>query len=138
MLRSKLNYTIPAIATIEEEQKQQKQSKEKEREERKKSIINFCLVYGCGHGGEIASDSKFIYDIIALFRANFHAVGNYIDIPSVYNQVEDTDCNFEIATSNLGQQLKLQRANDVVGPKIILYAFDQSRDKAMAETRRLF
>jgi hypothetical protein len=43
----------------------------------------------------------------------------------------------EIATSNLAQQLRLYRTNDVVGPKLLLYAFNSAEDKTMAETRKL-
>jgi len=56
----------------------------------------------------------------------------------VYNQVKPTDCNLEIATSNLSQRLRLQRTNDVVGPKVLFYAYDASKDKAMAGTRKRF
>jgi hypothetical protein len=59
-----------------------------------------------------------------LFHANYEITDNYIDIPNVYNQAKPKDCNFEIATSNLGQQLRLYRTNDVVGPKVLLYAYD--------------
>ena len=51
---------------------------------------------------------------------------NYLDIPKVYNQAKPTDCRFEIATSNLAQQLRLYRTNDIVGPKVIFYAYDSS------------
>jgi hypothetical protein len=44
----------------------------------------------------------------------------------------------EIATSNLAQQLRLYRTNDVVGPKVLFYAYDSARDKSMAGTRKLF
>ena len=63
---------------------------------------------------------------------------NYLDIPKVYNQAKPTDCRFEIATSNLAQQLRLYRTNDIVGPKVIFYAYDSSKDKIMEGTRRLF
>jgi len=42
----------------------------------------------------------------------------------VYNQVKPTDCNLEVATSNLAQQLRMQCSNDIVGPKVLFYAFD--------------
>jgi len=44
----------------------------------------------------------------------------------------------EISASNLAQQLRLYRTNDVVGPKVLFYAFDSSKNEAMAGTRRLF
>ena len=65
-------------------------------------------------------------DLISLFRANAHIMDNYLDIPKVYNQAKPTDCRFEIATSNLAQQLRLYRTNDIVGPKVIFYAYDSS------------
>ena len=43
----------------------------------------------------------------------------------------------EIVASRLAQQLRLYRTNDVVGPKLLLYAFDSKKDKTMAGTRKL-
>ena len=77
-------------------------------------------------------------DLIKLFRANSDITGNYIDIPSVYNQALPRDCSFEIATSNMAQQLRLYRTNDIVGHKFIFYANDRSKDNIMKETRKLF
>ncbi len=77
-------------------------------------------------------------DLFKLFRANADITRNYIDIPSVYNQALPRDCSFEIATSNMAQQLRLYRTNDIVGHKFIFYAYDSSKDKIMEGTRRLF
>jgi len=86
----------------------------------------------------VRNNTKFVLDVINLFRANADITGNYIDIPKVYNQAKPTDCSFEIATSNLAQQLRLYRTNDIVGPRVLFYAYDNSKDKTMAGTRRLF
>jgi len=98
-------------------------------------VCNFCFTYGSTQGSGIKADSKFVKDIINLFRDNSDITGNYVDIPMVYNQVKPTDCNLEISFSNLAQQLRLQRTNDVVGPKFLFYAYNSRRNEAMAGTR---
>ena len=52
-------------------------------------------------------NNKYAMDIIKLYRANADITGNYIDIPSVYNQALPRDCSFETTTSNMAQQLRL-------------------------------
>ena len=39
-------------------------------------------------------------DLIDTFRANAHFEGNYIDIPSVYNQALGRDAKFDLSTSS--------------------------------------
>jgi hypothetical protein len=51
----------------------------------------------------VRNNTKFVLDVMKVFRANADVAGNYIDIPKVYNQAKPTDCSFEIATSNLAQ-----------------------------------
>jgi len=94
-------------------------------------------VFGCSPGLGIKSDSKYTLDIAKLFNNNAHAIYNSIILPKVFNQVKPTDCMLEIATSNLAQQLRIYRTNDVVGHKLLLYAFDSAKNKAMSGTRKL-
>ena len=77
-------------------------------------------------------------DIVNLFRANAHIMNNYFEIPKVFSQVKPSDCSFESATSHLAQQLRLYRTNDVVGPKVLFYAYDSKKNEKMKETRELF
>ena len=49
-----------------------------------------------------------------------------------------TDCHFEIATSKIGQQLRLYRTNELVGTKFLFYAYDSTKNEMMAGTRKLF
>ena len=77
-------------------------------------------------------------DIVNLFRANAHIKDNYIDIPKVFSQVKPSDCSFESVTSNLAQSLRLYRTNNVVGPKVLFYAYDDRKNETMKETRELF
>jgi len=91
-----------------------------------RKIVNITELWGSKPAEGIKKDSKFAKDIINLFRDNFDLKSNYIDIPKVYNQAKPTDCNFEIVTSNLGQQLRLYRDNDVVGPKVLFYFYDST------------
>lgn len=102
------------------------------------TVCNFCFIYGCRQGEGIRADSKFVKDIIDLFRDNSDIKENYVDIPMVYNQVKPTDCNLELATSNLAQQLRMQSTYDIVGSKVLLYAFDSEKNQTMAGTRKLF
>jgi len=102
-----------------------------------RNIVNLTELWGCPPASVIRKDSTFAKDIIKLFDANYDITDNYIDIPNVYNQAKPTDCNFEIATSNLGQQLRLYRTNDVVGPKVLFYAYDRKQDAKMVEIRKL-
>jgi hypothetical protein len=79
-----------------------------------------------------------VVDIVNLFRANAHIKNNYIDIPKVFNQVKPSDCSFESKTSNLAQSLRLHRTNDVVGPRVLFYAYDSEKNETMKKTRELF
>ena len=88
-------------------------------------IENYTEVWGCSAGENC--DPKFTDDIINLYRTNADTKANYDDIPKVYSLVKGIDCNLEIVTSNLAQQLRLHRTNDVIGPKVLFYAYDSTR-----------
>lgn len=134
---------VPIFQENQKQQKDQEESKEDgrgkiEEETKMQEIVNFCFIYGSKQKSGIKANSKFVSDIINLYRDNADITGNYVDVPVVYNQVKRTDCNFEVAASNLAQQLRLQRTNDVVGPKVLFYAYDSEKNKEMADTRKLF
>ena len=59
-----------------------------------------------------------------MYRTNFDPEKGLIIIPDVYSNVMSSDAKFEVVTTVEAKKLVLQREDDLVGHKRMIYAID--------------
>ena len=68
------------------------------------------------------AETAFAQDFITLMMSQFDVTNGSIDIPLAFNSIISTDAKVETTTSNLSQELRLFRQDDVVGSKMLIFA----------------
>ena len=79
--------------------------------------------------------SKFVADVINLYLTNFDPEKGSIILPDDYSKVLSSDAKFELVTCIEAKKLILEREDNVVGHKRIVYAIDAA-DKTREPTRK--
>ena len=85
-------------------------------------VTNFTFAFGCDPGCGVAADTAFAQNFITLMMNQFDVTNGSIDIPLAFNNIISTDAKIETTTSNLSQELRLFRQDDVVGSKMLIFA----------------
>jgi hypothetical protein len=57
-----------------------------------------------------------------LYRTNFDLEKGFIVIPDVFSKVVSSDAKFEVVTTVEAKKIVIEKENDVVGHKRIIYA----------------
>jgi hypothetical protein len=83
------------------------------------------LVWGCEPGAGVNAASKLIEDVIDLYRVNFHPELGCMIIPDVFSKVISSDARFEVLTCVEAKKLVIEREDDVVGHKRLIFAIDK-------------
>ena len=100
-----------------------------------RKIGNFIFSFGCQPSFGLIATTKYVENLKQLLTSNFDQSGCII-FPDVFSKVLSSDAIFETVSSNLSRKLKLQRQDNIVGPKILIYAID-SADKSRFIVRAL-
>ena len=99
------------------------------------NVGNFTLIYGCQPGEGVNAASKFIADLVNLYTTNFDPENGQIVIPDVYSKVLSSDAKIESVTCNEARKLFLEREDDLIGHKRLVYAIDKA-DQAREPIRK--
>lgn len=102
-----------------------------------RTIANFTLSFGCDPGAGVKSTTTFVKDFIELCFKNFHIEEGTIKIPEAFSKVISNDANFESVTSNLAQELCIQRQDIIVGHKLLIFAVSIECTPEMKKSRFL-
>ncbi len=89
-------------------------------------ITNFTFSFGCSPGSGVRADTKFAQNFIDLFTDCFHITEGSIDIPTSFSQVISSDANFESITSDMAQELRIFRKDNVVANRMMIFVADGS------------
>ena len=57
-----------------------------------------------------------------MYRTNFDLEKGFIVIPDVFSKVVSSDAKFEVVTTVEAKKIVIEKENDVVGHKRIIYA----------------
>jgi len=79
-----------------------------------------------------------VSDISRLSRREAHLDEDFIDIPEVFSKVINSDANFETTTHNCAQKLRIYFQKQIVGHKLLLYAYDPDKKDYEESRKRLF
>jgi hypothetical protein len=71
---------------------------------------------------------KIIADTIKLYTDNLHPLKGEITLPEAYSKVVSSDANFEVVTCVEAKKLTLERQDDVVGHKRLIFTIDNADD----------
>jgi hypothetical protein len=152
--KARLSKEIEEKLTKEIEQKLARELEEKqdtELEETKEHILlrdggnasatasnsnNLTFVYGCEPAAGVKGNSKLIADVINLYRTDFDPEKGLIVIPDVYSNVISSDAKFEVVTTVEAKKLVLEREDDLIGHKRIIYVIDKA-DLTKEPTRKV-
>ena len=61
-----------------------------------------------------------------MYRTNFDPEKSLIVIPDVYSNVVSSDAKFEVVTTVEAKKLVLERQDDLVGHKRMIYVIDKA------------
>ena len=104
--------------------------------EESRLVGNFIFSFGCQPGQGVNASSKYIADMLDLFLANFDHKTGVVILPDVFSKVLSSDATFETVTSNLARKLSLERQDNLVGAKRMIYAINKS-DKDKEAVRKI-
>lgn len=89
-------------------------------------VGNFTLIFGCQTGEGVSAASKLISDLVNLYNTNFDPDNGSIIIPDVYSKILSSDAKIESVTCNEARKLFLEKEDDLVGHKILVYSIDKA------------
>ena len=118
---------IEAMNTPEPEQASQtEESKQAARgdtgTEKVHKLANFTFVFGCKPGFGVYANTSFVADIVSLFKREADLDTNSFLLPEVFSKIQSNDANFEMVTSNVGQQMLVAHQNDIVSQVVVIFA----------------
>jgi hypothetical protein len=84
-------------------------------------IQNFTFSFGCHPGTGVSATTLFAQNFIEFFNACFDVKTGSVDIPSSFSDVISADANLESITSDLSQELRISRKDNVVGSRFLIF-----------------
>lgn len=70
----------------------------------------------------VLANTKFVQDVVNVFKREADMDSNSFLVPDVFNKVQSVDANFEMVTSNVGQQMLVAQQNDIANQVVIIVA----------------
>ena len=68
---------------------------------------NYCMIYGAMSGKQVKTDTKMVQNCLDHILFKQDKVKKFVEFPSVLEQINTDDANFEVNISNTIERLKL-------------------------------